>query len=180
MYPTTPAAASARAEDSRGAYLSRLEAFDPRAYLADTAKSLFGGIAEDYGRTEGMRRASLNRRGLLRSDIGGGAATRDLNERIARAVAGLGGQAAQLEQGRIEGFGSVYGQDLSNATSERELALAREQYNTDRGDERRRTLGSGIGALLGGVAGSIVPGIGTAAGAGAGSAIGGGLSRLFG
>lgn len=172
QYDDATAAAGAAGRTASGDYLSRIKTFDPMAYLKEGAAAGMEGIAEGYGQTESMRRFSLNRRGLYGSDIGGGQATRDLNTRVAREIAGRSSEAMQAEQYNTAQLGS-YAQNQQNTYLDLLTgAMDRETAAKNARKQRWASLAGGLGALAGGL-------IAGPAGAGIGNAVGQGVGGFF-
>ena len=176
---------SSAADTSRANYMRRLGAFDPAAYARSTAEALGSSLMEDFVRAEAARNAALNARGIYGSPIGHAALTRDFNERLARALASLGMEAALMQQGVIDRYGDLYRGDIALAENSRnrylDLLAGQRDYETALENERRRRrsgLFGNLGSLLGAAVGTLItPGIGTAIGAQlggyAGRAVGG-------
>lgn len=166
-------AAGAAARRTGSLYESRLTAFDPMAFMREGAAAGMDAIGEGYAETEAMRRRSLNRRGLGGSDFGGGAATRDLNSRVAREIAGRSQVAAgmQMDVNSELGAQSRYQNDsyLDLLTG----AMDREEAQKNAKRSRWKSLAGGLGALAGGlVAGPAGASVGASLGSGIGDFIG--------
>jgi len=107
--------AQAQAQGSRNQFQSAVQGFDPTAYMQQQAGALHAGLSEQMGEGQAARAASLNRRGLFRSDIGGAGMDRDFNTRLSQGLAGMAGQAAGMEQNRHAQLGQIYGMDQGQA-----------------------------------------------------------------
>lgn len=168
-----------RSEGSRADYTSRLDAFDPMAYIREQAGAVGDQIYEEHGTAETARRGDLNRRGILMSDLGGGRARRDLNDRVSRASASLADQAARLNMGLIDRYGGLYDSDVGQEQTARftayDLLAGDRDYKTaleNAKKQRRGGLLGGLGSLAGGI-------IGGPLGAGIGGALGQGIGGFF-
>jgi len=145
-------AARGRADTSRNTFESALTGFDPMSYMQKQAGALHAGLSEDLGHQRGARAASLNRRGLFRSDIGGAGEMRDFNTRLSQGLAGMAGQAAGMEQQRHSQLGQLYGQDRDSANRYFDavtgLGATQIQGNQRRRAERAEGFGNLAGSLF--------------------------------
>lgn len=172
QYDQATATAGAAGAAANTDYLARIKSFDPMSYLRQGAAAGMDAIAEGYGETEAARTMSLNRRGLYGSNIGGGAATRDLNTRVAREIAGRSSEAMQAEQYNTAQLGS-YAQNQQNTYLDLLTgAMDRETAAKNARKQRWASLAGGLGALAGGL-------IAGPAGAGIGNAVGQGVGGFF-
>lgn len=182
--------ASAMREEGTQAYRD----FNPDQYLSSGAlQALFDEAGAGFKNDLAGYQGTLARRGIA-GPIAGKLEVDNVvspfHRNLMATTAQFAGQRANLalgragglaEQGRAEteyGF-NTRGQGIGLLTSERELALAREQAKKQESADKKKGLGAGLGALAGGIIGSVIPGAGTMVGAGIGSALGGGIARLF-
>lgn len=179
--------ATSTAAGSRSQYLSSLEGFDPRAYLADAAGSAYSGLQEQMGQATANRRQSLARRGLFGADLGAGRQQKDFSSRLAQALASLSMEAGGMEQRRQGMIGDVYRGDQQNAQVQQGqyydlLAGAQDRQQAEKNAKKSRwsSLAGGLGALAGGAIGTfLLPGIGTELGASLGGGLGSGVGGMF-
>lgn len=171
---------------TRAETLSRIRSFDPTEFSTRVARSNFADLSDDLSEQFTNQRSRLNRRGLAGSNLGGSELNRDFRNRLARALASGGFQAASLEGRNIDRLAGVSSLDREEAFRTRGRELELEAGQADREQARENTIrelrerrkareaeeGGFFGSLLGAAAGGL---IGGAPGAGIGSRIG---SRL--
>jgi hypothetical protein len=167
--------ARGQAGTSRSLYGGALSGFDPQSYMQQAAGAAYGGLSEDFAGAERGRKASLNRRGLMGSNIGGAESERGFQDRLAQALAGLSMQAGQMEQNRIGQMGDLYRHDVGRADQYFghgvDLTMSREhQRAQDKASKR---------GMWGSIAGAGLTAAGMALGGPAGGAIGSGLSKAL-
>lgn len=183
----TSAALRMQASRTGDELLGRIRGFDPYAAMQRATDAAVGSLFEQYGEQFRDLRGGQVGTGRLNTGFGGMDEARLTNlfaDRVGNVVAQNALQAAGLDLTNIGNLGSMYGQQLDLATSERELEIAREIALRQERMNRRRGIGSVFGSLLGAGIGALIPGVGTAIGAGIGagigSGIGSGVGSLFG
>jgi hypothetical protein len=126
--------AQQNASASRAGYV----AFDPTQYAQSTAGSIMNSLMEQYSKRLQGNREAANARGFIHSGMGQGAATRDLNDSLANALAGLSMQAGGM---RMNQLSSLYGGDREDLRHyegmEADLTMSEQhQRQTDRSSKR--------------------------------------------
>lgn len=147
--------ATRTAGESRNRFLKSVYGFDPRSYAANAFEGDAAGINDHFGQAESRRRASLNSRGLLRSDIGGDRARQTYASKLAEARATREMQAADMEQRRQGMMGSIYGMDQGQANRFYDASIGLTASGID-----RRNAGTQAGAAAWGAFGSGMMGLG--------------------
>ncbi len=177
------------ADTRRGTAFGAYEEFDPNEYLSDDAlMALLDRVGTGFrANLAGVRGANRQRgiRGPLSGAIEIDRAVVPYKREVAETAAGWSGQRANLALGRAAGLqrgaeyeseyaGYTYGQMLDLIRSGREQELAEWLARRDERTGRRRTIGAGIGTLLGaGVGASFgAPGVGAMVGGQFGAGVG--------
>lgn len=180
---SSAATAASTAAGARTDYTNRLTNFNPQDFLRTSIQGALDEEIEPYMQREDARRADVNARGFGLSNLGAATLRKDLNQRIANRVNASALEAANLENSRIQQFGSLYQSDANRADAaheraldlsgaDSELAIAEENRKREEKAKKKRGLLGLAGGVLGGAAGFFLGGPGGAiAGAKAGSAI---------
>jgi hypothetical protein len=103
----------AGARDQAAGSRSAIDGFNPMDYTRTQAGAMATELGSEFAEQEGRRMASLNSRGLYRSDLGGARAQSAFQNRMARALAGLSMQGAQMEQGRLNALSAMDRDDVA-------------------------------------------------------------------
>jgi hypothetical protein len=151
------------AQQSRAAYQSAVQGFDPSAYASRAAGSMYNDLASQLAGANAQRMANLNRRGLFASDLGGNRQQAGFQNELASRLAGLSMQQASMEQQRQGMLGQLMGSDLgqSNALYQAATGLQGSALG------QRQAAGNAWGSAFGQIGGSLLGGaIGGAFGGG--------------
>lgn len=149
-------ASRAQGRRTRQSYEHGVRTFDPREYMREAANALFANASDAYGSQIGQIDAQNNARGFYNSPVGRAGARRSFDDYLGRGLAGLSGQAAQLEQNRLGMMGGLYAMDRDDTRFYEDadigLMMTREQQRlADKASKRSMwgTIASGIGSIGG-------------------------------